>query len=295
MFAKALAVVTMLMAGAAPAVAQSLDAQIAAARDAATRYSDIRVARRDGWKSFGGDEPLMGQHWHHPDGPDYVTGQAIDPRRPSNLMYSDIDGAQRLVALSYNVRIAPGDPLPAGFSGASDKWHVHDLSKAVEAATRDRPVLRWLGRGWLDREIAAKDGRTRLAMVHLWLIPNPAGPFASHNPALAYLDLGLPADWARDMAAARGVALAGRDGCDEALGGKLWIANVPRAALRRLEGVCMQLADYVRGGLAEPRDAFNARARGAWARMEAELKAVLTSEQKARIAAITEHGDHGSH
>lgn len=284
------------LAAATPALAgQSLESQVATARAAAAEFADWRVAKREGWRSFGGDEPLMGQHWYHPEGPDYVTGDRIDPARPSNLMYSDIAGERRLVALSYNVRIAPGEPMPEGFAGSQDRWHVHDMTAALHAATETRPVLGWLERGWLERD-GASDGRTRLAMVHLWLIPNPMGRFAAHNPALAYLDLGLPADWARgvDLDTARGVALATPEGCEEALGGKLWVAAVPGETRRALDNACAQLADYVRKGLEEDRARLNARGKAAWDRLEDELDARLTPAQTARIAAMTEHG-HGGH
>lgn len=277
--------------------AQTVNAQISQARAAATAYEDLSVARAAGWRPFGGDEPLMGQHWHRRDGVDYVSGMAVDPLRPSNLLYTDIGGRMRLVALAYNVRIAPGEPVPEGFVGRSDEWHVHDIAAFIAAAGADRPVLRWLATGWLDRDIVQRDGKTRVAMVHLWLIPNPDGVFASHNRTLSYLDLGLPVDWANgaSMDAARGLALATANGCDEALDSKLWVANVDRSTSRRLAQGCAQMADFVREGLPGDKRTTNARAASAWQSFDRFLQDTLTAEQKQRIAAISEHGmDHGA-
>ncbi|MDX8352358.1 hypothetical protein [Cognatiyoonia sp. IB215182] len=295
---KWISILTVAMSGlAATAYGQSLESQLATARQAAEPYMNIDTARRDGWRPFGGDEPLMGQHWHQRGGVDYASGAPIDPRRPSNLLYTDLGGQMQLVALSYNVRIAPGEPVPEGFVGSSDEWHVHDVAAFIAAAGADRPLLRGLAQGWLDREIAQRDGKTRLAMVHLWLIPNPDGVFASHNRTLAYLDLGLPAAWANGapMASARGLALAGPNGCDEALEGRLWVANVDRSTARRLMQGCEQMADFVQEGLPGDMATTNARAASAWMSFDRFLQDTLTADQKRRIAAIAEHGmDHGA-
>lgn len=280
-----------------PAGAGTLDRQLAAAYEAARPFADYRVARAEGWEAFGGDEPLMGQHWYHPEGPDFVSGDPFDPARPSNLMYARIGNTMQLVALSYNVRIAPGEPVPEGFAGRSDVWHVHDARAFLDAALQDRPLLGWLAEGWFEDNIAGRDGRTRLAMVHLWLIPNPDGRFAAHNRLLAYMDLGLPTDWARgaSMEAARGLALASDTGCEDALGGQFWVANVRGAVQRDLMATCADLAAWVRAGLPGGKAEANGRGERAWSEMRAALDARLTPAQKARIAAITEHGEHTGH
>ncbi|MEO0958409.1 MAG: hypothetical protein AAFY66_08105 [Pseudomonadota bacterium] len=58
-------------------------------RDAIARYEDFAVAEAEGWRPFGDEEPLMGRHYHLPDGVDYSGRETVpDPARPSNLMYS---------------------------------------------------------------------------------------------------------------------------------------------------------------------------------------------------------------
>lgn len=273
--------------------AASLDAQVAAARAHAGAFADLRTAQRAGWRPFGGPAALMGQHYFDPSNPDYLPGQGIDPRRPSNLLYAEVGGRPMLVGVAYNMRLSDRDVLPEGFAGRSDVWHVHDVARFARAVTLDRPLLRWAADTFLTPEFEGGDGvrRDRLAMVHLWTIPNPDGAFASHNRALAYLQLGLPTDWARgaSKAAARGLALAGPDGCAVEIDTEAWIANVDRATKRRLHSACRQVVDYMRPRLGSKAEA-NAAGEAAWAAFEGVRDAALTPAQKVRIAAIVEDG-----
>lgn len=284
------------MALAGPGAAQTATGQVAAVRAAIAPYQDRALARAEGWRPIGGDEPLMGRHWYHPEGPDYVGNPRLDPTRPSNLMYTEIGGRQVLTGAAFVVRIGPGEPLPEGFAGRADRWHVHHVGDFVEAATQDRPFLGWLANGWLEREYPG-DARDRLAMVHVWAIPNPDGPFASHNRTLPYLKLGLPASHAEgaDMAAARGLSLAAPGGCANAIDGRAWVANLPRATAAALHDACGQMARYVRDHLGGTKAQINAAGEKAWAAYGAFEAERLTPAQKSRIAAISEHGDMGGH
>lgn len=91
----------------------------------------------------------------------------MDFRRPNNLMYTDIGGEKRSTGVAYVVRIGDGESVPEGFVGHSDRWHVDDFVRAIEAATEERPLLGWIANWWLDRNYRSKgDNRGRLAMVH---------------------------------------------------------------------------------------------------------------------------------
>lgn len=284
----------------APApVAVTTEAQLGLVRQAVARYADFEVAKREGWKKFGGDAPLMGEHYHLPPergGLDYVSGQRLDFRRPSNLMYTIVGGRRILTGVSFNVRIAPGEPVPEGFAGNRDVWHVHDFPKAVAAALQDRPVLRWVANSFAPPHFVGKgDGRGRLAMVHVWTGPiaNPDGPFAHRNRAIPYAKLGLPPAFAEGASesAARGLNLAAPNGCVESIDGGLWIANAGRAAKARLHAACRAAVDHVRPALGTRRkDTINPMAEHGWAMFDREWKRTLTPQQQARIAAITEHG-----
>ena len=268
------------------------------------RYRDIAVAKREGWRAFGGDEPLMGQHWSPPErfGLDYQgPDAALDFARPNNLMYTEIDGRMVLTGAAFVVRIGHGEAVPEGFAGAFDKWHVHDFEAAWEAATQERPILRWLGRQWLKSNWLddGEDGRARTAMVHVWAaLPNPDGPFADYNRTLPLMKLGIDAEHARHLSldAARGLSLATKDGCDNAYGGKLWIADAKRRAKRAIMRACKVEARALRAELSEHGEHAAhvfPRAAQAWHTVEAVAKRELTQRQRARIAAMSEHGHDG--
>lgn len=290
-------------AAAAPAVPVAARTQLDQLRRAVARYADIDVARREGWKRFGGDEPLMGEHWTPPDGRDYQGADVqLDFTRPNNLMYTRIDGKPVLTGVAYVVRLREGEALPQGFAGDADRWHVHDALHAIQAMTEERPLLRWLANSWIHSQYLAKgDDRGRLAMVHAWVtLPNPDGVFADHNRLLAYRKLGLPdahADGA-SLDAARGLSLAAEHGCRDAVDAKLWIADAPRAAGRRIRAACNAQAATVARAVAEHRahpPMVNAAAEAAWRAFDAVWARELTGAQRARVAALTEHGAHDGH
>ncbi|TCD02074.1 hypothetical protein EYB45_10400 [Erythrobacteraceae bacterium CFH 75059] len=278
----------------------TLEGQLAALRAAVEPYRDIAAAERAGWRPFGDDEPLMGQHYHSPGAPDYVHGDPLDFSRPNNLMYTEIGGRRVLTGVAYVVRLGDGEPLPEGFAGTQDRWHVHDFVRAVEAATEDRPLLRWLANSWLDAHYRGRgDNRGRLAMVHAWVtLPNPDGVFADYNRAVPYLKLGLPeGSWeGGTMAAARGLNLATTTGCT-VQGGTLWVANATPEQTREIARACAEAATRVRAVLSgrPDRRAINQAGEAAWRDFDAVWRRVLTPQQQARIAALTEHGsDHGA-
>lgn len=275
---------------------KTLDAQLAAVRAAVAKYRDVSVAEREGWKPFGGDEPLMGTHYSGP-APDYVAGYQLDFSQPNNLMYTQIDGQKVLTGVAYVVRIGEGQPVPEGFAGSSDDWHVHDFVRAIEAATEERPVLGWIANWWIDRNYRSKgDDRGRLAMTHVWVaLPNPDGVFASHNRTLPYKKLGLPGEMWRGASeeAARGLNLATDGGC-EAIDGTLWIATATKAQERAIKDACREGGDRVRAVLASGVSArINRAGEAAWADFDSVWQSVLTPAQKARVAAMSEHGSDG--
>jgi hypothetical protein len=274
----------------------TVEAQIAEVRDAVRRYRDIAAAKREGWKPFGDDGPLMGQHWYQKGGPHYVHGDTLDFSRPSNLMYTRINGEMVLTGAAFAVRIGPHDPVPEGFAGDEDRWHVHDMVAAVGAATEDRPVLGWLANSWLDANYRSKgDQRGRLAMLHAWVtLPNPDGVFADYNRLIPYLALGLPAFFAdgASEAAARGLALATERGCERLLDGRLWIANASRAQKRRLMQSCESAARSLSPAFNAGKAAINEAGERAWTEFDRVYQAELTQDQKRRIDAMTEHRSH---
>jgi hypothetical protein len=208
-------------------------------------------------------------------------------------MYSEIGGQRVLTGVAFIVRLAPGEPLPEGFAGRADQWHVHDIPAAVAAATESRPFLRWLANHWLHSQYTSRgDTRGRLAMVHVWVtLPNPDGVFADTNRLIPYLRLGLPAALAEGAseAAARGLNLATRNGCAESVDGRLWLADAGSSAQRRIRAACDAASGQVRAALGRDPAGLNRAAEQAWQGFEQVWARELTPRERARIDAITEH------
>src|SRR5688572_22060365 len=140
---------------------------------------------------FGKAEgPLMGEHW-------YLKGavkDAFDLARPSTIQYVNVGGERKLVGVAYTVYQRPGEPLPEGFDGDADHWHVHDVARLARAFVAERPFLRWVVERRASKgKLGAGDGRTLLVMLHAWVwTDNPDGVFALQNRALPYMRAGLP-------------------------------------------------------------------------------------------------------
>ncbi|HEU0013579.1 MAG TPA: hypothetical protein VFQ45_07830 [Longimicrobium sp.] len=273
-------------AAGAQAMPAGLAVQVQAVRGATERYRDFEAARRDGYRRFGDEGPLMGEHWYHPE----LTRGPLDLERPSTLQYATIDGRKVLVGVAYTWYRRPGEPLPEGFAGEADVWHTHDVARLARAATAERPVLRWA----VDRRIrrgrvGAGDGRTLLTMVHAWIwLDNPDGLFAEQHRVLPYLRAGLPADFAVGASeeAALGVALGGPEGCAVEARRTDRLAGLSRAQSRDLAAACARRAAEVRAAPRDDAPALNAAAERAWRAYESDRARLLTREQEQRMARV---------
>ncbi|UTA48486.1 hypothetical protein L1F30_02820 [Simiduia sp. 21SJ11W-1] len=273
-----------------------LPAQIAEVNRAASKWQDYDAAIAAGWEPFGGEEPLMGQHFHNPSAPDYVSGDLLDFSQPNNLMYATLNGKKTLTGVAFVVRIGEHEPVPAGFAGPKDAWHVHNFLAAINAATEDRPFVRTLAKWWMNDNYFSKgDNRYRLAMVHVWTeTENPDGVFANYDRTLPYRKLGLPISWSQgaSLVTARGLDIATPNGCNNALGGHAWIANLSGKQEKQLKAACARGAKRVKAALPRGQQAINQAAVSAWLDYAAVQENVLTQEQKQRISAMMEHGHH---
>jgi hypothetical protein len=268
-----------------------LERELEALREATERYRDHAVAVAEGFKLFGGEAPLMGEHWYHPE----RVEAELDLAKPSTLQYARIGGRRQLVGVAYTVYRRPEDPIPAGFAGDEDRWHVHDVVKLAQVLAAGRPAVRFLvDLGVRRGRIGAGDGRTHLTMVHAWpWLENPDGDFAQKHRALPYVRAGLPATYAAsgDEDAAWGVSLLTVGTCRSEVQRVGFLARLSQDQRSRLSAACADAESRVRTA-ASPGVAaatLNAAASEAWGRYREVLSSILTTDQKARLAATVEH------
>lgn len=269
-----------------------LQAQIGAVRAATERYRDHSVAVADGYELFGQDGPLMGEHWYRKD----LVGEPLDLERPSTLQYLPLGDERVLTGVAYTLYRAPDDPLPEGFAGDTDMWHVHDLAKIARASTADRPLLRLLAERRIRAgKVGAGDGRIELTMVHAWIwLDNPDGMFAEEHRSLPYLRAGLPAEWAEGASseAALGVALLADGTCARETRYTSFLSGADWRQRRDLGSACGESAAEARRGFASrdlDADGLNRLAERAWRDYLSARATILTPEQLARLEVGMEH------
>lgn len=154
--------------------------QITAVEQAVASLKAPDAAAAEGFQPFLGMLPTMGVH--HVDAGRLLDG--VKELQPDVLMFSPVDGQQRLVGVAFGF-LGQASDAPDLFDGTQDAWHDH-------------PEF-------------APPGQT-LVMLHVWFVPSPDGPFAGHNPWLGYWAAGVqpPADsvMADTVAGARARRLA---------------------------------------------------------------------------------------
>jgi hypothetical protein len=271
-----------------------ISAEIEAVKRATERYRDHANAVADGFQLFGQDGPLMGEHWYRRN----LVRAPLDLERPSTLQYVMVAGQRVLVGVAYSVYRQREDPLPEGFPGNADKWHVHDIERIAEAVTEGRPILRWIVQRRQKAGASLGDGRTQLTMLHAWVWQdNPDGVFALENRALPYLRVGLPAAWAEagDVAAAWGTSLLEEGACKRELRRLHAMARLADEQRSTLASECAHAAAEVAAARTTSGDAvtFNRTVAAAWLAYSNARNRTLTTEQIARVGSFIEHDTAG--
>jgi hypothetical protein len=152
------------------------------------RYADRRVAVADGYRRVGTDFPGMGEHWLHPG---TLLSGAIDPARPTLLVYAGIAGRPTLLGVGF-IALTRGDSAARGVPGWPEAWHEHSGLLADESGTRP----------------SRTGERTRVWVLHIWaVLENPDGPYAPDNWALPFARLGVPVPPGIDADAGRAAGL----------------------------------------------------------------------------------------
>jgi hypothetical protein len=279
----------------AASASPALEAEVEAVRRATERYRDIEVARREGYRLFGMEGPLVGEHWYLPD----AVRRPLDMARPSTLQYATVDGRKVLVGVAYTYYRRSDEPVPEGFAGAGDVWHTHDVTRLARAATAERPVLRAIVERRIRRgRVGAGDGRTLLTMVHAWVwSENPDGMFAGQHRGLPYLRAGLPASHAAGAreAAAMVVSLIVADGCADEVRRTDRLAGLSRTQSRDLRRACDHQAETARAFRGASAAALNGTAEQAWTTYLAERDRILRPEQRQRIRRVMDAATEPGH
>jgi hypothetical protein len=126
-----------------------------------------------GYRSIGdsltGDEHFV--KWGAVD-----DGHILDPTRPESLVYEYRNGRQEVAAAMYML------PFGSRFTDAPDvggpltQWHVHQ-----NLCLTDDPTQKTLA-GFVEVNGKCGPGTSKagaMPMLHVWVVPNPCGPFAA--------------------------------------------------------------------------------------------------------------------
>ena len=152
------------------------------AREATNKYHDIRVAKANGYKNFGGDVPGMGLH--------YVLNaepEKFELEKPPILLYEKDPsgpGGYSLVGVSYllNAREgADGQPVNSPFPKPLAMWHRHAHICLLKNGDHTNT---------LSEEQCQQQGGHFLAqsqwMLHAWIWKDsPLGVFSPTNPRVS--------------------------------------------------------------------------------------------------------------
>lgn len=137
------------------------------------RYQFPSEAYAAGYRSIGdgitGDEHYT--NWA------YVNdGHILDPLRPESIVYEYRNGTQRAVAAMYSLPFGSTFADVPDVGGPLTQWHVHaDL--CLTNNPQQRVVSSLTSIGGACPAGTSKAGNT--PMLHVWIVPNPCGPFAA--------------------------------------------------------------------------------------------------------------------
>ena len=138
------------------------------------QWSDYKVAEAAGFSSIGdgrsGFEHFVNWDWINDD-------VVLDPDFPESLVYvPQPDGSKKLVSAMFMLPDTVALPDVPDIGGALMQWHIHDNL----CFTKDPKAAR-VG-SVTPPGVDCPPGLARLlpsAMIHVWITPNPCGPFAA--------------------------------------------------------------------------------------------------------------------
>jgi len=159
--------------GVTPAELQRAENLIASTIQDLKRFQTPAQAYAAGYRSIGdavtGDEHYV--NWS------YVNdGRILDPMRPESVVYEYRNGQQTAVAAMYQLPFGSSFTDVPDVGGALTQWHVH-----ADLCLTDDPQQKVLA-GLTSLHGACPPGTSKAGntpMLHVWVVPNPCGPFAA--------------------------------------------------------------------------------------------------------------------
>jgi hypothetical protein len=135
-------------------------------RAASARFADYNAALAAGYRVDG---PSGGPVRHLTNKAYQDDGRVLDPERPEQLVFA-VEGQRKLLlGVVYQMERA-GEPRPA-IGGPITAWHAHNICLALTPP----------GFGIVSPFGSCPIGAvalTSVEMMHVWVVDNPAGPFA---------------------------------------------------------------------------------------------------------------------
>jgi hypothetical protein len=137
------------------------------------KYDDPTTAYAAGYRSIGdaltGDEHYV--KWAYVD-----DGKILDAKSPESLVYENRAGKETLVAAMYMLPFGSHFTDIPDVGGALTQWHVHR-----DLCLTDDPQQKIVA-GITSLDGKCRPGTTKAGdtpMLHVWIVPNPCGPFAA--------------------------------------------------------------------------------------------------------------------
>jgi len=126
-----------------------------------------------GYRSIG--DALTGDE-HYVKWADVDDGHILDPTRPESLVYEYRNGKQQVVAAMYMLPFGSRFTDAPDVGGALTQWHVHEDICLTDNATQ-KTLAGFVAVNGQCRPGTSKAGA--MPMLHVWVVPNPCGPFAA--------------------------------------------------------------------------------------------------------------------
>jgi hypothetical protein len=137
------------------------------------KFDSTATAEAAGYRSIGdagtGDEHYV--NWS------YVNdGKILDPNKPESLVYEYRNNKQTLVAAMYMLPFGSHFTDIPDVGGDLTQWHVHrDLCLTNDPVQKIVSGLTSIG----GKCPAGTEKAGDTPMLHVWIVPNPCGPFAA--------------------------------------------------------------------------------------------------------------------